>query len=88
MLVKARNFSPRELERFGDLQRLSFRILEESAASLTAGDTEKSVARRLVRRYRVMCMVQPAARAGPSFMAATRLAVEHPWQEERTGALA
>lgn len=52
MLIKTRNFSLAALTRFRDLQRLSFSILENTAASLTAGDTEKSVARHIVKEYR------------------------------------
>jgi len=52
MLVKAKNFSTRELSRFRELQRRSFAILEETGAGLETGVTEVEVARRLVRRYR------------------------------------
>lgn len=52
MLVKASNFTASELQRFLDLQALSFDILEETAAGLNGGETEKEVARELVRRYR------------------------------------
>lgn len=52
MIVKTHNFSEASLARFRDLQRTSFRILEETAAGLSGGETEKDVARLLVRRYR------------------------------------
>ncbi len=52
MLVKTRNFSERALSHFRDLQRKSFAILEETAAGLTTGATEKEVARTLVKKYR------------------------------------
>ncbi len=40
------------LTRFRDLQRLSFSILETTAAELEEGQTEKEIARKLVLRYR------------------------------------
>ena len=52
MLVKSKGFSETELNWFRDLQRASFRILETMAASLSEGQTEKEVARALVRAYR------------------------------------
>jgi len=52
MFVKTRNFSDAALSRFHDLQCTSFSILEETAASLSGGETEKDVANALVRRYR------------------------------------
>lgn len=52
MLVKTKNFSKSALDHFRDLQRLSFHILEQTAAELTAGQTEKEIARLLVRRFR------------------------------------
>lgn len=52
MLVKTRNFSSAALLHFRDLQRLSFTILEETAATLAGGETEKEVAHTLVKRYR------------------------------------
>ncbi len=52
MFVKSCKFSGAELDRFLDLQRLSFSILEETGASLKEGVTERDVARSLVRRYR------------------------------------
>jgi len=52
MIVKTHNFTATALTRFRDLQRMSFSILEETAASLTGGETEKEIARTLVKRYR------------------------------------
>ena len=52
MLVRTRDFSASELDRFRTLQRLSFSILEETAAGLVEGSTEREVARALVARYR------------------------------------
>ena len=52
MFVKTRNFSPAALERFRRLQQQSFAILERAAASLEGGETEKDVARGLVRDFR------------------------------------
>ena len=52
MFIKTHNFSATSLSHFCDLQRTSFAILEETAASLVGGETEKEVARALVRRYR------------------------------------
>ncbi|MEZ5922287.1 MAG: M24 family metallopeptidase [Parvularculaceae bacterium] len=52
MFVQAENFSENALARFRDLQRLSFSILEERAAKLHEGETEKEVARDLVKQYR------------------------------------
>jgi len=52
MLVKTHNFSAAELSQFRDLQRLSFGILEQAAARLSGGETEKEVARDLVKAYR------------------------------------
>jgi hypothetical protein len=52
MFVKTHNFSEAALNRFRDLQRISFAILEETAASLSGGETEKEVARILVKSYR------------------------------------
>lgn len=51
-MIKYRNFKPAQLDRFLALQRTSFGILEEVAASLCGGETEKDVARELVKRYR------------------------------------
>jgi Xaa-Pro aminopeptidase len=51
-MVKTHNFSKTSLAQFRDLQHMSFSILEETAASLTGGETEKEVARTLVQRYR------------------------------------
>ncbi len=52
MFIKSKNFSDKELGRFQELQRLSFSILEATAAELREGQTEKEVGRLLVRRYR------------------------------------
>jgi Xaa-Pro aminopeptidase len=60
MFIKTQNFTAAALSHFRDLQRTSFTILEETAAGLVGGETEKEVARALVKRYR-------AARAGSFF---------------------
>jgi hypothetical protein len=52
MIVKVDRFRPADLERFLELQRRSFAILEETAAGLHEGVTEKEVARELVLKYR------------------------------------
>lgn len=52
MFVKTCNFSEAALNRFRKLQRTSFAILEETAAELSGGETEKEMARLLVKRYR------------------------------------
>lgn len=52
MFVKTKDFSDSALDRFRQLQRHSFAILEGMAATLTAGQTEKEIARELVLRYR------------------------------------
>src|SRR5262245_37557225 len=52
MFFKTRRFTARELERFRDLQRLSFAILTGEARRLEVGMTEREVARRLVVAYR------------------------------------
>lgn len=52
MLVKSKNFSKKSLDHFRHLQRLSFCILEDMAASLEAGQTEKQIARALFEKYR------------------------------------
>ena len=52
MIVKTRDFSQAALARFRELQRASFSILEETAASLAGGETEKEVGHTLVKRYR------------------------------------
>ena len=52
MLIKTKRFSRPDLARFGELQRLSFSILESTASELEAGVTEREVGRRLFRRYR------------------------------------
>lgn len=52
MFVKSANFNGTELEQFCQLQRTSFAILEQAAAGLTGGESEKEVAHELVRQYR------------------------------------
>ena len=52
MIVKTHNFNEAALSRFRELQRRSFTILEETAASLSGGETEKEIAHTLVKRYR------------------------------------
>lgn len=52
MFVKTHNFSEAALNRFRDLQRVSFTILEETAASLSGGESERDVAHLLVKSYR------------------------------------
>ncbi|MEM7358317.1 MAG: M24 family metallopeptidase [Pseudomonadota bacterium] len=52
MFIKSSKFSDSELDKFRELQQLSFSILENMASELTVGLTEKEVAGALVRRYR------------------------------------
>lgn len=52
VFIKTCRFKDHELTRFRDLQRRSFAILENTAASLSGGETEKQVARDLVSQYR------------------------------------
>jgi len=52
MLIRSSHFPASDLDRFRDLQRRSFAILEQTAAELEAGETERQVGARLVRRYR------------------------------------
>ncbi len=52
MLIKTHNFSDSQLDRFRDLQRTSFSILQSVASELKGGETEKEVAHELVKRYR------------------------------------
>ncbi len=52
MFIQSKNFNRVELEQFRDFQRLSFSILENMATQLVSGQTERDVARELVRRYR------------------------------------
>lgn len=52
MFFKTRGFSDSELDRFRDLQRLSFSILLDEAKRLESGMIEKDVAHRLVQAYR------------------------------------
>lgn len=51
-MIKASNFTPSQLEEFRQLQRKSFAILEQTAANLAGGESEKDVAHELVRLYR------------------------------------
>ncbi len=50
--IRATGFSSATLERFAARQRWSFSILEQTAAELQPGQTEREVARALMRRYR------------------------------------
>jgi len=52
MFVKTHNFTAAALSHFRELQRTSFAILEEMAAGLVGGETEREVAHSLVKRYR------------------------------------
>ncbi len=52
MLVKSKNFTESELDHFRELQSTSFAILEETAAELYAGQSEKEVGHLLFKRYR------------------------------------
>jgi len=52
MFVRSEIFSKRELSRFRELQTLSFSIIENCAAELHGGETEKEVAPDLVLRFR------------------------------------
>ena len=52
MFFKTKNFSTQELEKFLELQKLSFSILTDTAKSLEAGMDEKAVTRTLVMKYR------------------------------------
>ena len=52
MFVKTHGFSVDALAHFRKLQRTSFSILEETAAALRGGESEKEVARGLVKKYR------------------------------------
>jgi hypothetical protein len=51
VIVKTHNFNDAALSRFRELQRMSFTILEETAASFSGGETEKEIAHTLVKRY-------------------------------------
>jgi|CXWL01.1.fsa_nt_gi hypothetical protein len=51
-MLKAHRFTDRQLERFRELQRLSFSILQAEARSLEPGMIERDVAQRLVQAYR------------------------------------
>lgn len=52
MLFKTKSFSQKELDRFLELQILSFSILTETAESLQEGMDEKEVTRALVLKYK------------------------------------
>jgi hypothetical protein len=52
MFFKTRGFSDSELDRFRELQQLSFSILQDEARRLEPGMIEKDVAHRLVQAYR------------------------------------
>jgi hypothetical protein len=52
MFVKSVKFSTAELDRFRELQRRSFAILEGAGADLKEGATEREVAHQLVLKYR------------------------------------
>ena len=52
MFIKSEKFSASELSRFKELQQLSFSILRETASNLYGGETEKEVARLLVKKYK------------------------------------
>ncbi len=52
MLIKTKNFSDKEFDRFKKYQNLSFEILSTVAQELVEGVTEKEVARKLVKLYR------------------------------------
>ena len=45
--MKISGFTPAELEKFKEYQRASYAVLEDVAASLREGETEKDVARRV-----------------------------------------
>lgn len=49
--MKIAGFSEAELDRFKKYQRASYAVLEDVAASLREGETEKEVARRLRKRF-------------------------------------
>lgn len=51
MFVKTKNFNSEELAQFLELQKLSFSILQSAASRLMGGETEKEVARQLVKDY-------------------------------------
>lgn len=51
MFVKTKNFKTEELAQFLELQKLSFSILQLAASRLRGGETEKAVARQLVKDY-------------------------------------
>lgn len=56
MFIKSEKFSTSELSRFRTLQQLSFSILQETASNLSEGQTEKEVARLLVKKYKAACV--------------------------------
>lgn len=49
--MKVSGFTPAELDRFREYQRASYSVLEQVAASLREGETEKDVTRRLRKRF-------------------------------------
>lgn len=51
-MIKTKRFTANMLREFQRYQRLSFEILEETAAELQEGVSEKTVARGLVKKYR------------------------------------
>lgn len=51
MFVKTKNFNAGELAQFLELQKQSFSILQSAASRLRGGETEKAVARQLVKDY-------------------------------------
>jgi len=51
-MLKTHRFSDRQLDRFRELQRLSFSILQTEARALEPGMIERDVAHRLVQAYR------------------------------------
>jgi len=52
VFIKTHNFGETALSRFRELQHRSFSILEDTAAGLSGGESEKEVAHTLVKRYR------------------------------------
>jgi Xaa-Pro aminopeptidase len=51
-MIKAEGFTDVELERFGHWQAISYGVLEEVAAQLTEGSTERDATRLAMRAYR------------------------------------
>lgn len=52
MIVQHRAFSPAQLDRFRAAQRASYGVLEEVAAGLRAGDSEREAAVKMTRAFR------------------------------------